>query len=149
MKITIAGHGAIGHYIEGVFQNLHDIDIYDPALGHANAATLRDTDFVIVCVPTPTAEDGSCDTSIVEEFSDQATKQGIPGTYIKYFQKKFMDEFQKTDSYLNPFLQHVFQGYYSSEAAFPYMNPGFNQELEFIEGTLYDVPDISSYVKSP
>ena len=67
MKITIAGHGSIGHYIEGVFQNLHDIDIYDPALGHANAATLRDTDFVIVCVPTPTAEDGSCDTSIVEE----------------------------------------------------------------------------------
>ena len=56
-----------------------------------------------------------------------------------------MDEFQKTDSYLNPFLQHVFQCYYSSEAAFPYMTPGFNQELEFIEGTLYDVPDISSY----
>jgi hypothetical protein len=85
------------------------------------------------------------DTSIEAVFSDQATKQGIPGTYIKYFQKKIMDEFQKTDSYLNPFLQHVFQGYYSSEAAFPYMTPGFNQELEFIEGTLYDVPDISSY----
>ena len=85
------------------------------------------------------------DTSIEEVFSDQATKQGIPGTYIKYFQKKIMDEFQKTDSYLNPFLQHIFLGYYSSEVAFPYMTLGYNQELEFVEGTLYDVPDISSY----
>ena len=63
MKLTIAGHGSIGHYIEDLFGASHNINIYDPPLGFSEAETLVDTDFVLVCVPTPSNEDGSCDTT--------------------------------------------------------------------------------------
>ena len=66
LKLTIAGHGSIGHYIEDLFAPLHSINIYDPPLGFNEADTLVDTDFVLICAPTPSNEDGSCNTTIVE-----------------------------------------------------------------------------------
>jgi UDPglucose 6-dehydrogenase len=67
MRITIAGYGAIGHYIESVFSAGNQIAVYDPPQGLGTHSDLVDTDFVFVCVPTQPREDGSCDTSIVEE----------------------------------------------------------------------------------
>lgn len=67
MRITIAGYGSIGHYVESVFGTRHEIVPYDPPRGLGNRAYLVETDFVIVCVPTPSRDDGSADTSIVEE----------------------------------------------------------------------------------
>jgi UDPglucose 6-dehydrogenase len=67
MRITIAGYGAIGHYVESVFGRLHEVALYDPPLGLGSRSDLVDTDFVFVCVPTQPRDDGSCDTSIVEE----------------------------------------------------------------------------------
>ena len=66
MKITIAGYGSVGSYVAGLFSDL-DPTLYDPPLGLGTAHDLRDADFVIVCVPTPSLPSGACDTSIVEE----------------------------------------------------------------------------------
>ncbi len=66
MKITIAGYGSIGHYVADLFRDLEPA-LYDPPLGLGTVEDLRDTDFVIVCVPTPPLPSGACDTSIVEE----------------------------------------------------------------------------------
>ncbi len=43
------------------------IAVYDPPLGLGTHNDLVDTDFVFICVPTSPRDDGSCDTSIVEE----------------------------------------------------------------------------------
>ncbi|MGH2377194.1 MAG: hypothetical protein ACRDGT_01820 [Candidatus Limnocylindria bacterium] len=67
MRITVAGHGAVGRYVAGVFGARHEIAVYDPPQGETDEGALRDTDFVFVCVPTPPRADGSCDTSLVEE----------------------------------------------------------------------------------
>ena len=66
MKVTIAGYGSVGSYVAGLFSNL-ELAIYDPPLGFGAVEDLRDTDFVIICVPTPQLPSGACDTSIVEE----------------------------------------------------------------------------------
>jgi UDPglucose 6-dehydrogenase len=67
MRITIAGYGSIGHYVESVFGTKHEIVAYDPPQGLGTRDDLTDTDFVFICVPTPPRDDGSADTSIVEE----------------------------------------------------------------------------------
>ena len=72
MRITIAGHGTVGHYVESVFGARNQIAYYDPPLGFGNPSDLVDTDFVFICVPTQPREDGSCDTSIVEEVVSMA-----------------------------------------------------------------------------
>ena len=66
MKITIAGYGSVGRYVATLFSDLHPT-LYDPPLGLGTAHDLRDADFVIVRVPTPSLPSGACDTSIVEE----------------------------------------------------------------------------------
>lgn len=66
MKITIAGYGSVGSYVADLFADFEPA-LYDPPLGLGTVEDLRDTDFVIVCVPTPQLPSGACDTSIVEE----------------------------------------------------------------------------------
>jgi UDPglucose 6-dehydrogenase len=72
MRITIAGYGSIGRYIATVFGTKHEIVPYDPPLGIGRTADLVDTDFVFICVPTPTRDDGSADTSLVEDVVSRA-----------------------------------------------------------------------------
>lgn len=67
MKLGIAGYGNIGRYIEGVFAPHHDIAVFDPPKGLGCVADMDRCDFVFICVPTPPAPDGSCDTSVVEQ----------------------------------------------------------------------------------
>jgi UDPglucose 6-dehydrogenase len=67
MRITIAGYGSIGHYVESVFGRRHEVVPYDPPQGLGSRDDLVDTDFVIVCVPTPPRDDGSADTRVVAE----------------------------------------------------------------------------------
>jgi UDPglucose 6-dehydrogenase len=66
MKITIAGYGTTGQYVEGVFGACHEVTVYDPPKRLGDAADLRDADYVFVCVPTPSLPGGACDTSLVE-----------------------------------------------------------------------------------
>ena len=59
MKITIAGYGSVGSYVAALFSGLEP-ELYDPPLGLGTVHDLRDTDFVIVCVPTPPLPSGAC-----------------------------------------------------------------------------------------
>lgn len=61
---AIVGYGAVGRGINQLFQSAVP---YDPPLGIGEQSAVNDCRFAFVCVPTPMAQDGSCDTSIVEE----------------------------------------------------------------------------------
>lgn len=66
LRLTIAGYGSVGTYVESLFEGL-DVRLYDPPLGLGTVGDLEDTDFVVICVPTPSLPTGACDTSRVEE----------------------------------------------------------------------------------
>jgi len=70
--IAIIGHGYVGKAMKGFFQDNYEILIFDPAYIGSNGPeeTKKEinerADLAVICVPTPSAEDGSVDTSFVE-----------------------------------------------------------------------------------
>ena len=77
MRIGIVGHGVVGSAIAHFFSRhpKHEVMIYDKFQAPHNSADRKDavnaSDLVFLCVPTPTATDGtSCDVSSVEECID-------------------------------------------------------------------------------
>ena len=85
------------------------------------------------------------DQNINEVFSDEATKHGSPGSYISYMKNKILTGLNKKDSHLNPFLQHIFLGYYQSDNAFPYMKSKNKLDIPMIEGSILNLDNIHSY----
>jgi len=68
MKIGIVGYGYVGKAMYEFFKDHYDVYIYDPHVDHSHTKEqVNLCDLGVVCVPTPMSEDGSCDTSIVEE----------------------------------------------------------------------------------
>jgi nucleotide sugar dehydrogenase len=77
-KIGIVGFGYVGKGTANLFSDHYDVLAHDPAYWPAarysgplvthkeTLAELIDCEVVIICVPTPMADDGACDTSIVE-----------------------------------------------------------------------------------
>lgn len=61
-KIAIVGVGYVGKAYAKVFKDAY---LYDLAFG--TKEEVNKCDLAIICLPTPMREDGSCDTSIVEE----------------------------------------------------------------------------------
>jgi len=74
--IGIIGAGVVGQSLLKLFGD-RDCAIYDPAKGRANKAAINRCRFAFVCVPTPTAPDGSCDVSIVEEVAHWCKSESI------------------------------------------------------------------------
>lgn len=64
MKIGIIGYGHVGGAMCELFK--HAI-VYDKYKGIGTQESINECDIAFICVPTPMKEDGSCDTSIVEE----------------------------------------------------------------------------------
>ena len=64
MKIGIVGYGHVGKAMGNLFK---DAVIYDEPLNIGSKTEINICDLVFVCVPTPEKEDGSCDTTIVED----------------------------------------------------------------------------------
>jgi UDPglucose 6-dehydrogenase len=64
VKVGIVGVGAVGAGIGKMFPAAL---LYDEPKQIGSRADVNSCDVVFVCVPTPSAEDGSCDTSIVED----------------------------------------------------------------------------------
>lgn len=64
MKIGIVGYGHVGKALGKLFPGA---EICDEPLGIGSRAGVNGSDAAFVCVPTPEAADGSCDTSLVEE----------------------------------------------------------------------------------
>ena len=85
------------------------------------------------------------DISINNIFGDEATKHGQPGSYVNYMKTKIVDGMFRKNSHLNPFLQHIFLGYYQSKFVFPYLSSNGNQDLELFEGDIFSIKNVSSY----
>ena len=67
MKIGIVGLGIIGSACKFGFEKLgHKVLVHDIIM-ETKLNDLIDCEIIYVCVPTPSNEDGSCDTSIVEQ----------------------------------------------------------------------------------
>lgn len=66
MKVGIIGHGYVGKGMERLFAPAFDVAVYDIAT-QPDANVLAGSDLILICVPTPMVEDGSCDTSMVKE----------------------------------------------------------------------------------
>lgn len=68
MKIGIAGLGIIGSACKYGFEKLgHKVNFHDPKFEESKFEHLLNTDIIYICVPTPSNEDGSCNTSIVRK----------------------------------------------------------------------------------
>ncbi len=68
MKLGIAGYGYVGKAHELIFEPYHEIIISDPKKGHYG--DLRHADAIIVCVSTPSSENGFCDVNNVMDVID-------------------------------------------------------------------------------
>jgi UDPglucose 6-dehydrogenase len=64
VKVAIIGAGAVGR---GIAQLFGDAVLFDEPKGIGTRDQVNACDAAFVCVPTPSRDDGSCDTSIVEE----------------------------------------------------------------------------------
>jgi len=67
MKITIAGYGFVGQAHYELIKDHYDVTIYDPAKGYLD---FGNPDAVIVCVSTPSRNDGSCEMTNVFDVID-------------------------------------------------------------------------------
>jgi UDPglucose 6-dehydrogenase len=63
-SVAIVGYGAVGR---GIHQLFPDAVTYDPPLGLGSKDEVNACRFAFVAVPTPMAQDGSADVSVVEE----------------------------------------------------------------------------------
>jgi UDPglucose 6-dehydrogenase len=80
MKIGVIGLGVVGKAIRHGFTRIgHDVFGYDIALPETKLEDALAGEVVFVCVSTPTATDGSCDTSIVEQVMGQINEAGYTG----------------------------------------------------------------------
>ena len=64
MKVAIIGAGAVGR---GMAQLFPEAILFDEPKGIGTRGQVNGCEAAFVCVPTPRASDGSCDTSIVED----------------------------------------------------------------------------------
>ena len=85
------------------------------------------------------------DEVIESVFSKQATQHATPGTYIEYFFNKIMNSFKTINFCKNPYLQHIFLGYYLKESSLPYIKCKEKPQIKTILGTVYDIPNIETY----
>lgn len=85
MKVGIIGLGFVGNAIRIAFNSPFEgsLVLIDPAKGYNN--TYKDIiscDGVFVCVPSPQGDDGSCDTSILEDVLSNLNAVEYKGTVI-------------------------------------------------------------------
>lgn len=66
-RILIVGYGNIGKHMHNELHDAGQIDIYDKFIPKYSSMPCGHHNIAFICVPTDMKEDGSCDTSIVEE----------------------------------------------------------------------------------
>ena len=83
-KVGIIGMGFVGGAIaDAMEQGYVDLIVVDPAKGYNKTySDLLDCDGVFVCVPSPQDEDGTCDTSILEDVLSNLAKLNYQGVVI-------------------------------------------------------------------
>jgi len=121
MKIGIVGYGHVGKAMHELFKNAIIYDIN----GIGSKEEINLCDVVFVCVPTPSKNDGSCDTSIVEDVISwvQAELIILRSTVYIGFTDEMMLKYNK---------EIVFQPeYYGETVAHPFANLSDRSWLSF------------------
>ena len=84
-KIAIIGHGYVGRAVEDFLKNHYDVEIYD--IAYIKKENLEEfqkrtnsCDVAFICVPTPSDENGRCDTSAISETFEWLT---VPTVVLK------------------------------------------------------------------
>ena len=69
MKVGVIGNGFVGEAQAFAFSLSNEVLIYDvdPAKTFNTLEEVHTADFIFVCVPTPMRQDGTQDTSYIEE----------------------------------------------------------------------------------
>ena len=122
MKIGIVGYGHVGEAMHELFK---DAIIYDKFKNFGTREEINGCDTVFVCVPTPQAKDGLCDTSIVEEVLEWVDVPLIilRSTVYVGFTDKMMQKYKK---------EIVFQPeYYGETVAHPFADLNDRSWLSF------------------
>lgn len=70
VKLTVAGYGFVGHAVYQSFNQTHDVHVVDPQYNQNRISDI-DSDGVIVCVSTPSADNGECDITNVLHVLDE------------------------------------------------------------------------------
>ena len=123
-KVGIIGLGFVGTAVETGFQSIADIKIYDKYKpSDSLESTVKNSNILFVCLPTPMLESGECDISIIEKEIDNiasiASKSKIiilkstvpPGTTDRFQDKYpkhtfiFNPEFLTEKNFINDFLE--------------------------------------------
>lgn len=78
-------------------------------------------------------------------FGPAATQHAEPGSYPGYFQRAFERGLRREDAPSNPFLRHVWLGSYDADYAPAYATAGRELDVELLEGSLLDVPDLARF----
>ena len=99
MKIGIIGVGAVGSANKKGFEYLgHEVCVHDTKL-NTKISEVCATEINYVCVPTPQAENGSCDTSIIESVIDELAQCNYKGiiairsTVVPGFTQSMIEKF--------------------------------------------------------
>ena len=100
MKLGIIGLGAVGSANKDGFEYLgHTVVSYDIKL-NTRIQDVLDSEIVFLCVPTPAAESGECDTSIVETVIGDLNNLSYKGiiairsTSVPGFTQSMIDKFK-------------------------------------------------------
>lgn len=79
MKIGIIGLGVVGKACRAGFERCgYNVSVHDIAL-HTDISAVQHTEICYICVPTPSKQDGSCDTSIVDSVVEQLINADYTG----------------------------------------------------------------------
>ena len=70
MKIIIAGYGFVGKAVASALQTKHELVIIDPKYNNNKITDHVDADGIIICVSTPTTEDGICNVNNIANVLD-------------------------------------------------------------------------------
>ena len=97
MRIGIIGLGTVGSAIKTGLEGTHEILVHDTKFDTGITDATESTDFVFVCVPTPSVDgSGECDTGIVESVLGQlpeGTRVVIKSTVIPGTTQKLHESF--------------------------------------------------------
>jgi len=123
MKVGVIGRGFVGGAITNGFENQgHEVLVLDTKL-NTKIEDVLEARLLYVCVPTPSSEDGSCNTDIVESVLGQLSERNysgavclkstiVPGTTQKFRQLfgnlniSFVPEFLREKTAVEDFLHN-------------------------------------------
>lgn len=100
MKLGIVGLGAVGSANKTGFEYIgHEVVGHDVKL-NTKITNILDCEIVFLCVPTPQADDGSCDTSIIESVIQELNLYNYKGivairsTVVPGFTQRMIDTYK-------------------------------------------------------